>query len=531
LISKKIAPAILATVVVGFSSGSLAQEPGLLLTNGNILTLDENDTVVDSVLVRLGRIVEVGNGLEAPEGAEVIDLEGRTMIPGLMDSHAHFLRHGQRPGHDVRAVEQARSIADFQAALSAKAEEVPAGALITVITGWNPIQLAENRMPTMAELDEALPNNPAYVHYAAYGPAVTNTKGKEMFEAALIPVAEDGVFEERDEAVQSYYYLRGQQTIPQKARATRDLMGYLNSLGMTSVIDGAGTPFDGAQIYESEYDYDPILALWRAGDMTMRVRLMFMTWDDEIGDGTGQSLFEQRVRNSFMGFGDDMLRIAGFGEHSTLTATSDAMYNSTAIAARRGWTMQEHSNTLADHTHQTETFEAANEIAPIADMRWQLTHVHEINQEILDRLIALGAGVTVQNQKFFATENGTPPYRLIVDSGIPVGGGTDSTVRHPINPWFSIYFMSTGKNVLGDAINADQKITRLEALKLYTIGSAWFSHDDDDIGTIEVGKLADFAVLSHNPLTVSEDELLNTNSVLTIVGGDVVHADSGFYSP
>ena len=115
------------------------------------------------------------------------------MIPGLMDSHAHFLRHGQRPGYDVRAVEAARSIADFQAALSAKAEEVPEGALITVVTGWNPIQLAENRMPTMAELDEALPNNPAYVHYAAYGPAVTNTAGKALFEEGLIPVAEDGV--------------------------------------------------------------------------------------------------------------------------------------------------------------------------------------------------------------------------------------------------------------------------------------------------------------------------------------------------
>ena len=156
--SKKITFVAAATLFLGFSGYSLAQEPGLLLTNGNILTLDENDTVVNSVLVRLGRIAAVGNDLEAPEGAEIIDLEGRTMIPGLMDSHAHFLRHGQRPGHDVRAVEAARSIGEFQAALSAKAEQVPEGALITVVTGWNPIQLAENRMPTMAELDEALPN-------------------------------------------------------------------------------------------------------------------------------------------------------------------------------------------------------------------------------------------------------------------------------------------------------------------------------------------------------------------------------------
>ena len=191
--------------------------------------------------------------------------------------------------------------------------------------------------------------------------------------------------------------------------------------------------------------------------------------------------------------------------------------------------MQEHSNTKADHYHQLETYEAANKIAPIADLRWQLTHVHEIDQEVLDRLIAIGAGVTVQNQKFFATENGTPPYRLILDSGIPVGGGTDSTVRHPINPWFSIYYMVTGKNVLGDAINADQAITRTEALKLYTIGSAWFSHDENDLGTIEVGKHADFAVLSDDYLMIPEEEILDISSVLTILGGKVVHANAEFY--
>lgn len=530
MLGRNITLISIAALALGSADHIAAQEPGLLLTNGNILTLDEDDTVVDSVFVRLGRIAAVGNDLQVPEGAEVIDLQGRTMIPGLMDSHAHFLRHGQRPGYDARGVEAARSIAEFQAALTARSETVPAGGLITVITGWNPIQLAENRMPTMAEMDEALPNYPAYVHYAAYGPAVTNSLGKAMFEAGGIEVAEDGVFEEGDEAVESYYFLRARQTIPQKARATKDLMAYLNGLGMTSIIDAAGTNRDGAQLLESAYDYDPVLALWRAGEMTLRVRPMFMSWDVEIGDGTGQSEFEERVRNSFMGFGDDMLRIAGLGEHTTDTGMSEEMYKTAAISAERGWLLQEHSNTTAEHYHQVEVFEAANEIAPIADLHWSLTHVHEIDQEVLDRLIAIGAGVTVQNQKFLATEGGSPPFRLIVDSGIPVGGGTDSTVRHPINPWYSIYYMVTGKNILGTPINADQTITRLEALKTYTIGSAWFSHDENDLGTIEVGKHADFAVLSDDLLAVPEEDILDLTSVLTILGGEVVHADSGFYS-
>ncbi|HAY47246.1 MAG TPA: hypothetical protein DCY55_13330, partial [Gammaproteobacteria bacterium] len=218
------------------------------------------------------------------------------------------------------------------------------------------------------------------------------------------------------------------------------------------------------------------------------------------------------------------------GEHTVNDSKSIQFYNATALAARRGWLLQEHSSSKEDNDYHIKAFETANEIAPIADLHWSLTHVHEIEQGILDRLIAIGAGVTVQNQRFFSTDQSGPPFRMIVDSGIRVGGGTDSTVGHPMNPWYSIYYMATGKNVLGDEINADQKITRLEALKLYTIGSAWFSHDENDLGNIEIGKHADFAVLSDDYLTVPEDEILNLNSVLTIVGGKVVHSDPEFYS-
>jgi predicted amidohydrolase YtcJ len=519
-----------ATLSLGTVTSGVAQEPGLLLTNGNIITLDENDSVVNSVFVRSGRIAAVGNDLPAPEGAEVIDLQGRTMIPGLMDSHLHFLRAAQRPGYDMREVEAVRSIVEFQSALRTKATEIPAGELITVVTGWGPIQLAENRLPTSAELNEALPNNPVYVHYRAYGPSVTNNLGATMFEAGGIEVGEDRVFDEGEEAISAYYYLRGGQTVEQKARNTKLLMAYVNSLGITSVIDTAGTNKRGAQILEPAYDYEPVLTVWKRGEMTVRVRPMFMSWDVDVQDGSGQSEVEERVRNSFMGFGDDMFRIAGLGEHTVNDSMSEQFYFSTALAARRGWLLQEHSASKEENDYHIQAFEAANEIAPIADLHWSLTHVNEIEQETLDRLIALGAGVTVQNSRFFSTEpGGGPPFRRIVDSGIHVGGGSDATVSHGMNPWESLYYMTTGKNVRGDVVNGDQTITRLEALKLYTIGSAWFSHDENDLGTIEVGKHADFAVLSDNYLTIPEEEIVDLSSVLTIVGGNVVHANSEFY--
>ena len=525
-------PTLMATgtLILCLAFSVSAQEPALLLTNGNIVTLDSNDNVANSVLVRNGRVAAVGNNLQAPAGAEVIDLQGHTMIPGLMDSHVHFIRAGLRPGFDMRDVESVRSIAELQDALSAKAASVPAGALITIVGGWSPVQLAENRFPTVAELDEALPDNPVYIHLRAYGPAVTNSKGRDLFASGGIEIGDDGMIETREGAISAYDFLKSRQTFEQRQRNTRLLMAYVNGLGMTSVIDAAGTNRQGAQLLVPAFDYDPVLAVWKKGEMTVRVRPMFMSWDLEVGDGSGPSEVEERVRNSFMGFGDDMFRIAGLGEHTVNDSRSVQFYHSTALAARRGWLLQEHSGTAEENDYHIEAFEAAHAIAPISDLHWSLTHVHEIDREILDRLIALGAGVTVQNQRFYSTDadRSGPPYRLIVDSGIHVGAGTDSTVGHPMNPWYSIYYMVTGKNVLGDEINADQSISRLEALRLYTIGSAWFSHDENDLGTIEVGKHADFAVLSDDYFTVPEDRIPDLASVLTLVGGKVVHSSAPF---
>lgn len=528
---KNITIVAVAIVSLGPVMHVAAQEAGLLLTNGKIATLDANDSIVDSVLVRNGRIAAVGNDLEAREGAVVIDLEGRTLIPGLMDSHVHFIRAGLRPGYDMREVEAVRSIPALQAALERKARSIPAGELITIVMGWAPVQFAENRFPTLAELDEALPSNPFYMHLRAYGPSVANSLGKALLERGGINVSDSGMVETREDSIAAYDYLKSMQTPEQRQRNTKLLMTYVNSLGMTSVIDAAGTNRPGAQLLVPAFDYDPILAVWKKGEMTVRVRPMFMSWDLEVGDGSGPSELEQRVRNSFMGFGDEMFRIAGVGEHTVNDSMSVQFYNGTALAARRGWLLQEHSGTAEENAYHIAAFEKANEIAPIADLHWSLAHVHEIDQGILDRLIAIGAGVAVQNQSFFRTDVGSPPYRLIVDSGIHVGAGTDSTVGHPMNPWYSIYYMVTGKNVRGEPLNADQKITRLEALKLYTIGSAWFSHDEDVLGTIEVGKHADFAALRQDYFTVPEQEILNLSSVMTMLGGEIVYADPEFYSP
>ncbi len=514
--------------------GAQAQDgSGLMFVNGEIYTLDSGNTVVSSVLIRNGRIAATGDDLEVPEGVEVIDLEGRTAIPGLIDSHIHFIRAGLRPGYDMRGIESARSISELQTAVTARAAEVPEGAFVTGVGGWNPIQFRENRFPTLEELDEAAPNNPVYIHLRANGPAVTNSAGRPFFEAAGITVGDDGMIPAGGmgaapgNAVEAYDVLKATRSFDDMQRSTRDLMAYANSLGLTTIIDAAGTNRPGAQLLIPSEDYEPILEVWRENEMTVRVRPMFMSWDLEVGDGSGPSEVEERVRNSFMGHGDEWFKVAGLGEHTVNDSMSEAFYASTALAARERWLLQEHSGTTEENDYHIEAFEAANEISPIADLHWSLTHVHEIDSEILERLKALGAGVTVQNQRFYSTDasRAGPPFRLIVRSGIPAGGGTDSTVGHPINPWYSLYYMVTGNNVLGDPINAEHTITRLEALRLYTIGSAWFSHDEEELGSIEVGKLGDITVLSDDYFDVEERAIQDITSVLTVVGGEVVHSD------
>ena len=519
-------------------AGAQAQDgANLMLVNGRIHTLDADNSIVSSVLIQNGRIVAVGDDLEEPAGGvEVIDLEGHTAIPGLIDSHVHFIRAGLRPGYDMRGIESARSISELQAAVAARAAEVPDNAFVTGVGGWSPVQFLENRFPTQAELDEVAPDQPVYIHLRANGPAITNSAGQPFFEAGGINVGPDGMIPAGGmgaapgNAVDAYDLLKATRSEEDKQRSTRELMAYANSLGLTTVIDAAGTNRPGAQLLIPTEDYEPIMEVWRREEMTVRVRPMFMSWDLEVGDGSGPSEVEERVRNSFMGHGDEWFKVAGLGEHTVNDSRSPAFYAATELAARERWLLQEHSGTTEENYYHIEAFEAANDVAPIADLHWSLTHVHEIDSEIIERLQALGAGVTVQNQRFYSldAERAGPPFRLIVRSGIPAGGGTDSTVGHPVNPWYSIYYMVSGKNVIGTPINAEHTITRMEALRLYTIGSAWFSHDEDELGTIEVGKHGDITVLSDDYFEVAEDDIQNLSSTLTVVGGNVVHTGAAF---
>ena len=510
-------------------------QQSILLINGNIITLDNNNTVATSVLIENGQFVSVGDiSPDIRPNARVIDLNGRTVVPGLVDSHMHFVRGTLRPGYDMREVEATRSIDELLQAIESRVVEVPDGELISVVGGWDPVQfIGENRFPTLVELDEVAPEHPFYMHLRANGPAVTNSKGKALLEAEGVAVADDGMIamgRGPGNAIAAWDVLKARQTEADRQRSSIEFMAHANSLGLTTIIDAAGTNRPGAQLFESDKDYKTIYQLWRENRTSVRLRLMYMSWDDNVGDGSGDSEIEQRVRNAVMGLGDDMLRVVALGEHTVSDNKGAPFLAATELAARNGWSLQQHSSTPEDNLAHIAAFEQANKMASIEDLRWSLTHVHQITPDVISRLQALGAGVTVQDHRYFNRGNvdselAGPPLRLLIDSGIPVGAGTDSTNAQPMGPWYSIYYMVSGKNVVGNPVNASQKISRMEALRLYTLGSAWFSRDEHTIGSIEVGNLADLAVLSDNYFDIPEDEIINLSSVLTLLGGQIVYSE------
>jgi hypothetical protein len=502
--------------------------------------MDGTGTVASEATIQDGRFVAVGRRAQrvSPCTRE-INLRNRTVVPGLIDNHNHIVLLGIRPGYDTR-LETAASIPDVQAALKARAQTVPAGGFITAMGGWNPAQFAERRLPTLAELDAAAPNHPVLVFQAFTGPAATNTRGRAFFTERKIAVSDTGVIAANAPSMAALNALRAGQTLEDQKRGTLDALAYAARVGVTTSADmGAFIPPGAADVHDSftadtlatadPYRmYDAIAAVHREGRMPVRVRISFLTMDtrDDF------PVLRSRLLNTWEGFGDDMLRLSGVGEFATswpLFGQKPPTNYRQALTfiAQRGWAFQQHSLSAAEDRLTVETFEAVNGVTPIADLRWSLAHAGTVTAELVNRLKAIGAGIAVHPYQYLAGgKNAGPPLRMILDSGVRVGAGSDSAQISTLNPWLMISYMVTGRNASGQLINDGQQVSRMEALRLYTSANGWFLKEEDRLGTIEPGKLGDLVVLSDDyfdPKAVPDEAIRRLRSVLTVVGGKVVH--------
>jgi predicted amidohydrolase YtcJ len=488
------------------AAGAVARIDGdVVLVNGKFV--DHRGMVGSTLTIHNGRIAGLGPAPPRRPDLPVIDLGGRTAVPGFVDAHVHYTRAGVNPGYEARGIERAFSIAELQQAIASRAKSAPPGAFITCIGGWNHTQLAENRRPTKRELDDAAPAHAVYVSGTGGGTgALTNSRGQTFFAAKGVMVDEAGVVMSAQAAVAA---LQAAQTAEDRLRGTADLIAFAASRALTTVVNSGNFG-----------DQELPLRLWRENRLRIRMRPTFPAESPAEVETRALNNFSQGGR----AVGDDLFRVAGFGERIGGTDPMGPQFEATArMIAKHRWLLQQHSITLEENDFHLAAFRSIAKEHPIGDLRWALLHLQRIDAPRLQALKDLGAGASAQTWTYMGNAGG-PPFKRILESGIQAGVGTDSTNVAALDPWLSIYYMTTGRNVAGMLTNDGQQVSRLEALRLYTVGAAWFAFDDHQVGSFELGKLADLAVLSHDYLTVPDAMLRKIESVLTLVGGRVAHA-------
>jgi predicted amidohydrolase YtcJ len=419
-----------------------------------------------------------------------------------------------------------------------------------VAGGWTARQFSEDRRPTQAEIVAAAPNHHVYVQ-ELYARVLLDPAGADALGIAGDPELAARVTIDRDVAgrptgwlsgdnrtISDLYNLLPRPTFAQKVEGTLAFFRALNAMGITGVVDPGGYNL-------SISDYQPLFQIWRQRALTLRVRysLSAPRRGRELED------FKELTQVLPMGFGDDWLRFNGIGENviwglynndNPSDAQKAQLYEVLRWAVSSGMTATFHwHNDRAVH-HLLDVLERVNAETSLAKLRWSIAHLNDASPENLRRMKAMGLGWLVQNAFYFRGEaflaqRGTdftrsvPPIVNALRLGLPVGGGTDAHRVMGPNPFVSLQWMLDGKTLSGVAMRTPEELpTRIEALRLYTQGSAWFSFEEKERGALAAGQLADLAVLSRDYLTVPLEEIGGTVSLLTMVGGRIVYADGPF---
>jgi predicted amidohydrolase YtcJ len=531
--------------------------------NGKFATLDPARPRASAVAIRDGVFEAVGSDDEvmrlADADTKVINLEKRTVIPGLNDSHTHVIRGGLHYNMELRW-EGVPSVADALRMLKEQADRTPAPQWVRVVGGWTEFQFAERRMPTLDEINAVAPDTPVFILHL-YDRALLNAAALRALGITRDTPNPPGGLIYRDRrgnpsglllaepsALILYSTLAKGPVLPfeDQLNSSRHFQRELNRLGVTSAIDAGG----GGQNYPD--DYKVIQELHKRGEMTLRIAYNLFAQNK----GTEYEDYKRWTGMVKPGEGDAMLRMNGAGENLVWSAAdfenflqprpalADDMDKEleriTRLLVENRWPFRIHATYDESIAQFLDVFERVNKDVPFDGLRFIIDHAETIRPASIDRIKALGGGIAIQHRMAFqgeyfverygATEaQFTPPVTDMLSAGVPVGAGTDATRVASFNPWVSLYWLVTGKTLGGLTLYPeDRQLDREQALALWTRGSAWFSGEQDVKGQIAAGQYADLAVLSGDYLSIPAEEIKDLTSVLTLVGGEVVHGSGGF---
>lgn len=535
----------------------------IILTNGKFHTVDRQQPLADAVAIRDGKFLAAGTQAEVmqyhDESTRVIDLQGHTVIPGLNDSHLHLIRGGLNYNLELRW-EGVPSVADALRMLKEQALRTPSPQWVRVVGGWTGFQFAERRMPTLEEINQAAPDTPVFVLHL-YDRALLNRAALKVVgytkDTPNPPGGEiqrdsqgnpTGMLIARPNASILYATLAKGPKLPLdlQINSTRQFMRELNRLGLTSAIDAGG----GFQNYPE--DYQVINELHQQQQMTVRIAYNLFTqrpgheledfekWTDMLAPGQGSDYFRHNGAGEMLVFSaadfEDFLE----PRPDLAPGMEDELERVVRHLVEHRWPFRLHATYDESISRMLDVFEKVDKDIPFAGLHWFFDHAETVTQRNIDRIKALGGGIAVQHRmafqgEYFAERYGmeatrhTPPVAKMLETGVPVGLGTDATRVASYNPWTALYWLVSGRTVGGmQMYDVNARLDRDTALMLWTRGSAWFSTEQDKKGQIAAGQLADLAVLSKDYFSVPEEEIKGIESVLTVVDGNIVYAAGTF---
>lgn len=537
----------------------------LILFNGKITTLDSMNPEVTAIGIANGLVSNIGSDEEVKKLAttktQLIDLKQRRVIPGLNDSHLHLIRGGLNYNMELRW-DGVPSLGIALQMLKKQVLRTPPPQWVRVIGGWSEFQFVEKRMPTLEEINAIAPDTPVFILHL-YDRALLNAAAlravgytKETPDPLGGRIERDkngnptGIIIAEPNAMILYSTLaKGPKlALKDQINSTRHFMRELNRLGLTSCIDAGG----GFQNYPD--DYQVIEELHKNNQLTLRIAYNLFT------QKPGQELADFQKWSKMISpySGDAMYRQNGAGEMLVFSAADfeDFLYPRPDLATNMEGDLKKVIRFLVEnrwpfrlHATYNETihralnvFEEINQEIPFGNLSWFFDHAETVTDGNLERIKALNGGIAVQHRMAFQGEyfiqrygkeaaKRTPPIRNMLEMGIPVGAGTDATRVASYNPWVSLYWLVTGKTVGGTVLYGDEnKMERLEALRLYTLGSATLSREEDNKGSLAIGKYADLAVLSDDYFNIPDEAIKDITSILTILGGTIVYGAGEFSS-
>lgn len=553
------------------------EAPGadMIVHNAKIFTGNSAQPAASALAVKNGRIYSVGTDAEIlalkNANTRIIDSRGRRLIPGIIDAHTHVINEG---GYNYTLRwDGVPTLREALAMLSEQAKRTPEGQWVKVIGGWSPYQFKENRFPTMDELRKAVPNRPLIVQYA-YNRAFLNQQALDALGAGTDKFPNlPGTELEKDAkgrftgVVHGYTFtFIGMETmVPQlsfeeEVSSLAQVVHTLNRVGVTSVVD-AGTGFRGYPKAVPTVD-----ALAR--DNRLNIRMPFM--DIQFGEGADFNVIDGQIKvitqtapispgHNLHPHLDHGYSYQGAGELLSVEVHDHENFDRPAVIiepakmhqlverdisklVQRRIPFREHISYDENITPFLDALEKLNKTMPLDGLRWSLEHAETISPANIARVKALGGGIALDTKMAlhgdsFVKTHGrdkalqTPRLRHMVDSGVPVAMTTDAFRAASFNPWIGISWMVTGQSISGAEILAkDNRLTREEALKMFTRNAAWFMNTESEMGMIAPGHLADFVLLDRDYFTVEQSQIKSISSVLTVMDGRVVYGAQDYQS-